>query len=144
MTFADTNPPLPEPTTICQDWWPDINLVDAREVIRISGVITEPRLVEAIQNAIWAVNGELSSWAESYKKTEPGQLQDSRIIGLYKRAIYCYAKAELVERYRDYDMTAAGGRVAEEKDGVADDMRRNLRWAISDILGQSRVTVEAM
>lgn len=144
MTFANASPPTSENKEFSQDWWPDICLDDARNVIRVSDVITNDRLIESIQNAIWSVNNELSDWAINRRQIEPAELTDERLVGLYKRAVYSYAKAELVERYRDYDMTAAGARRADDSDGIADEMRRNLRWAISDILGQSRVTIESM
>lgn len=60
----------------------------------------------------------------------------------YGRAIGCSAKAVLLERYRDYDTTAAGNKKSDQLDSPVDDLRRDARWAISGILGISRNTVE--
>lgn len=148
MSFANaTATPDEEPETIEQVWWPDIDVAAARAVIRISGTITQPRLVEALQNAVWSVNRELRDWQQEQLAGQPDGLADPRQVGLYRRAVYFYAKAELVERYRDYDTVAASGRRDREDtitDDAAADARRNLRWAISDLLGRSRVTVELM
>lgn len=145
MSFANaTATPDEEPETIEQVWWPDIDVAAARAVIRISGTITQPRLVEALQNAVWSVNRELRDWQQEQLAGQPDGLADPRQVGLYRRAVYFYAKAELVERYRDYDTTASGSRDLEDTDATAADARRNLRWAISDLLGRSRVTVELM
>lgn len=149
MTFANASA-APQPPTasdetphvIEQDWWPNIDVADAREVIRISGTVTQVRLVESLQNAVWSVNRELSAWADDQRQTAPTELTDARLVSLYRRAVYCYAKAELIERYRDFDLTGVGSSSAENTDDAAADTRRNLRWAISDILGKSRVTVE--
>ena len=153
MTFANASAFPQDPTTptdvdqtITQPWWPEIKTRDAREIVRISGTVTQERLVEALQNAIWSVNQELAEWSQSRRAANPSEetLTDDRLVGLYRRAVYHYAKAELIERYRDFDMTNAGSSRDEDKIDGADDARRNLRWAISDILGRSRVTVEAL
>lgn len=151
MTFANASAAPQDPTSpdaaphvIAQDWFPDIDVDAARAVIRLSGTITQDRLVESLQNAVWSVNRELAAWADVQRQAAQDELTDARLVGLYRRAIYCYAKAELVERYRDFDLTGAGSARAENIDDVAAETRRNLRWAISDILGKSRVTVELM
>lgn len=150
MSFANaTATPGETPQTITQVWWPDIDVATAREIIRISGTVTQPRLAEALQNAAWAVNRELRNWQPQQLISQPDELTDPRMVGLYLRAVYSYAKAELIERYRDYDATAAasasvGERRAQGTEDAAADARRNLRWAIADLLGRSRVTVELM
>ena len=63
---------------------------------------------------------------------------------LYQRAVYATAKAELIERYRDFDSTDAGQRRAETMELSVDDYRRQARYAIRDILGRPRATVELL
>ena len=60
----------------------------------------------------------------------------------YLRAVGCFAKASLTERYRDFDTTAAGNKKADQLENPIDDLRRDARWAISGILGIGRNTVE--
>lgn len=132
------------PATIEQVWWPDIDLQDARSVLRLTGTVTNARLLESLQNAVYAINDELSQWAVLQRDLEPIDLEDQRLADLYRRAVYFTAKAELSERYRDFDTTAAGERRAENLDNSIDEARRVVRWAISDILGKPRLTVEAL
>jgi hypothetical protein len=68
----------------------------------------------------------------------------SRLVLLYQRAVYATAKAELIERYRDFDSTDAGQRRAEAMELSVDDYRRQARYAIRDILGRPRATVELL
>ena len=56
------------------------------------------------------------------------------------------AQADLAEAYRDIDTTPSGDgkseRVRERIEARIDEHRRALRWAIADIRGQRRTTVE--
>lgn len=148
MSFISVQPPAqseldPETElTISQDWWPDICLSTAREILRLSGTVTNVRLREALQNAAYSINAELSSWRHAQQGIE--SLEDARICALYQRAVFWTAKAELTELYRDYDTTGAGDRHAERLEISIDESRRIARWAVSDILGKPRLMVEAL
>lgn len=159
MSFLATPPVAPATTppaaaTIENDgWWPAIELASVREIVRLNGTVTDLRLQEATQAAMLAINQELAGWkaqqvAQGVEKLSdvpaPRAGGESRLVTLYRRAIYFYAKADLTERYRDFDTTAAGDRRADDLEATINDARRNVRWAVSDILGQSRVTVELM
>ena len=63
-------------------------------------------------------------------------------LQLYLRAVYCLTKANLIERYSDFDSTAKGLKAGEVLGESVDDLRRDARFAIRDILGESHVTVE--
>jgi hypothetical protein len=60
----------------------------------------------------------------------------------YRRAVYSTAGAELAERYRGFDATGSGNANADQLTPTIDEYRRDARWAISDILGLGRTTVE--
>ncbi|MFC3338136.1 head completion/stabilization protein [Paracandidimonas soli] len=132
------------PEAIDQLWWPAVSLQRARQVMRLNGTVTNDRLLEALQNAAYSVNDELQAWSEAQRQAHPDGLPKGRLTNLYLRAVHFYAKAELVERYRDFDATGAGDRRADDHEGIPDEARRNMRWAISDILGKPRATVEAL
>lgn len=150
MSFAvaAADPQNPEsgttPESIQQDWWPDVDLAHARNVMRTNGTVTDDRLHEALRNAAYAVNDELADWSVPLREANADGMPAGRLTDLYLRAVHFYAKAELVERYRDFDTTGAGDRRADDQEGIADESRRNMRWAISDLLGKPRVTVEAL
>ena len=119
--------------------------------MRIDGTITPERLRDALIEAIASVNGELSAWRSARIAEGHATLADvpaekvanaSIHVNRYQRAIGCIAKASLSERYRDFDTTAAGNKKADQLENPIDDLRRDARWAICDILGTRRTTVE--
>jgi hypothetical protein len=155
MTFQVTAsiPVAPEvETDIANDgWFPAISLATAREVMRIDGTIPTTRLRAALVEAISSVNDELESWKQSkilagYATFEavPSLTIDGikRTLHRYHRAVHCLAKANLIERYRDYDSSNEGNKRADDLETNIDDLRRDYRWAISDLLDIPRFTIE--
>ncbi|NLY33944.1 MAG: head completion/stabilization protein [Alcaligenaceae bacterium] len=148
MSFASATPVPRYPLTLQPEnpeiisgegGWPDVDPKIARIVMRLNGTVTLERLVESIENAIQYIQSELAEW----KALQMGDLGPKE-KGLYLRAVYFTAKADLTERYRDFDTTGDGERRVEDLVDAVDDARRNVRWAISDILNQPRITVEAL
>ncbi len=153
MSFIVTAPAAPENETPIDPgpFWPDIGPAAIRTAHRIDGTVTAERLREALIEAIASVNGELAAWRETQQAAGAATLADvpSEIIDTdsihthrYKRAVGCLAKAVLTERHPDFDATGKGERKADALDGTIDDLRRDARWAIADILGVRRTTVE--
>ena len=147
-----TIPAAAEPHPISNDgWWPDLDGEAVRAALRLDSSISAMRLEVALVNAVLSVNREL----DDYKATQlslgyadlaavPGPLIQgvSRPVHLYLRAVYCTAGAELAERYRSYDSSTAGDKNAEELTPSIDEYRRDARWAMRDLLGKGRTTVE--
>lgn len=150
VVTAPADPPA-NPEITSGAFFPTVSLVDLRESARIDGTVTTPRLVEVVVDAIASVNAELKPWRERQLAAGYASLADvpgetvndvSVNVHRYRRAVGCLAKAALMERYRDFDSTARGDRKADVLENPIDDIRRDARWAISDILGVPRVTVE--
>lgn len=155
-------PPSPQPAAapaaigvIENDgWFPDIFLSDMRDAMRLDGTVTDARLVQAVVDAILQVNRELADWQARQVQTGITTLADvpatrinreSRLLAQYRRAVYSTAKADLIERYRDYDSTATSltdKKSMEWLDEAPGAQRRNAQWAIADIVGRSHLTVE--
>lgn len=132
-------------------WFPDIELVTARDAIRLDGTITPLRLREALIEAINSVNDELDTWKQvqitnghTSLESVPSPTVDgiTRNLHRYNRAVFCLAKSNLIERYRDYDSTSEGNKRATELEPGIGDLRRDYRWAVSDISGLSRTTID--
>lgn len=153
MSFVTTSPPAPQAETeiVSSAFWPRIDPAQIREAQRIDSTITAERLRGALIEAIAGVNVELSAWRalrqaegiNSLAEVVADEIDEESIhVHRYRRAVGCIAKANLLERYRDIDTTARGDRKADAMESPIDDLRRDARWAIADILGTGRSVVE--
>jgi hypothetical protein len=153
MSFVTTSPvnDAQEPPIANGDFWPEIDPAQIRDAQRIDSTITPERLRAALIEAMASANVELAAWAAlqvaaghaTLAAVPAIEIDDESIhVHRYRRAVGCLAKANLIERYRDYDTTARGDRKADALENPIDDLRRDARWAISDILGVGRTTVE--
>lgn len=127
-------------------FFPDIRLDHVRKSLRFDGSVTNERLFDAVVNSVLEVNQQLlvlktkkPSFSELATTTVAGQ---SNVEMLYLRAVYASVAAMINEHYRSYDSTGDSQKRAEEMNPVIDEHRRNLRWAIRDLLGISRCTVD--
>ncbi|MDC7675370.1 head completion/stabilization protein [Asticcacaulis machinosus] len=133
-------------------FWPDIDLNNFRDTMRIGGsTIPDPRLIKAIEAAIITVTADLREWRlDKLSEGHPSlaAVSDEEINGekalvvIWKRAVMSFATADLMETHRDVSATNEGAKRAEEQLPTAADHRRNGVHAIRDILGVSRTTVE--
>lgn len=64
------------------------------------------------------------------------------LIYRYKRAVNCLALANLYERYASYDSTNDGEKKMDLLKDSINELRRDARFAISDIIGKRRVDAE--
>lgn len=142
----------PASAVIANDgWFPDIDPALFREQQRIREAVTPARAREALIAAILAVGLDLAGWAAGHRAAGAAKLEEiaapkidgtSKLVLLYRRAVFTAAKAEVVERYRDIDITSAGQRKAEDLDPSVGELRRDSLFAIRDMLGVGRVAVE--
>ena len=141
-----------EQFTLTNDgFWPDIDADQLRASLRLDGTVSKDRLEQAAVNAMLSVNRELANLQAEYQAEGYAKLADvpaahlmgvSGLIHLYRRAVYCTAGAELAERYRSFDATAAGNQRADDLTPSIDEYRRDARYAIRDLLGITHSTVE--
>lgn len=132
-------------------WFPDVDPAAFAARLRLRESIPPARRREALIAAIITVGNDLAAWAKAQLGNGYGTLEDvpaisidgvSRFVTLYQRAVFAYAKAELIEDYRDVDLTGAGQRKAEETDPAPGQLRRDAIYAIRDIMGVGRVVAE--
>lgn len=136
-------------------WWPAIELGALRAACRLDGTVTAARLLHAALAATAGVNAELAPWRAAREleghtslAAVPAPIMNGASIKLhhYQRAIYAAVQADLAEVYREIDTTPQGAgkaeRVTDQLAVKVDDHRRNMRWAISDLIGIRRTTVE--
>lgn len=144
--FIATSPAGTQVTITNDGFFPDVELATLRATLRLDGTVTNARLEAAAISAILSVNLDLAPL-----KTDSGTLADlpgSTINGesvklhLYRRAVSAMTAAELHERYRSYDATNQGSAAADELTPGIDELKRDARFAIRDLLEQMRTTVE--
>ena len=158
MSFlAKVNPPEPGAELPAENdpWFPAIDPAHLRATCRLDGTVTPQRLHHALLQALASVNAELWEFKVSNMLLGHASLADvpagalngeSVKVHHYRRAVYACVQADLAEAYRDMDTTPSGDgkseRVRERIEARIDEHRRALRWAIADIKGQRRTTVE--
>lgn len=143
-------PPAPETVVVNDGFFPDVDPASVRDVARIPTSITPARLRAAILGGIMSAEIDLRQFAANcraagYAKLAdvPADQLDGQSVQLirYQRAVALFAKAELIERHRDFDTTSAGGNQADELTPSIDELRRDAIHAIRDMLGQLRTGV---
>lgn len=130
-------------------FFPSISLTEFRNQARLDGTVTATRLKDAVIEAMASVNQELDSLKQQYQtQGDFSQILCTQINGenlmvyRYRRAVTCLALANLYERYTSYDTTNDGEKKAELLNESIDELRRDARFAISDLLKIRRVNVE--
>ena len=152
MSFFAAEPsPVPGQTIVSHAFWPIIDTAQLREVMRLDGTVTDARLAHAAINAVANVNADLSMWKaqqvnhgyQVLAEIPAEQINNqSVLLHHYARAVYCLARANLIERLRDYDATKQGETRAESLEQTIIDLRRDARFAVRAILGIPHTTVE--
>ncbi|MDG6881045.1 Phage head completion protein (GPL) [Phocoenobacter uteri] len=132
-------------------FFPDISLAHARNSMRIDGTVTHQRLLMALVEAMATVNQDLKDFRKQCQADNIATLAeaDDEVINgqsvleqRYLRAVYCYAVANLYERYSSYDLTRDGENKSELLNQSVDELRRDAQYAIKDILGEIRIIAE--
>lgn len=132
-------------------FWPDLDISEFRAEMRTDGTVTPARLRQAVLTAIAEVNAELFDFKQrqmgaGYTSLAevPADVIDgeSQRLQLYRRAVWCWTKATLTERYRDFDATASGNKKADEMVTTVDDLWRDVNWSLSRLQDKPRMIVE--
>lgn len=130
-------------------FYPDLAVADFRKAMRVDSLATPERAEFALRSALMEVNRRLIAFQRANEHllklanvpAAYGQPADEK-RELYRRAVFALAKASLIERYRDYDSSAKAQGRADQLEENIDELRRDAAWAISDLVGRSRATVE--
>lgn len=151
-SFVANASPVPKQQPVTAGtFWPEIDIGVMRETVRVAGDVPAARMRATVVMAVMSVTRELETWQAAKVAAGYASLADvpaaevdgvSRLVQLYLRAVYCATAVELHERYRSYDATAQGNQRADDLAPTIDEIRRDLRNAISDLIGARRVTVE--
>ncbi|MBZ6769371.1 head completion/stabilization protein [Klebsiella oxytoca] len=144
---------VPEQAEVIKNtpFWPDVDLLEFRSVMRTDGTVTSPRLKQLILSAMSEVNAELFTFRQAQQALGyqtlaevPADMLDGKSERLhhYYNAVFCWARAQVNERYQDYDATASGVKRGDELAEASGDLWRDARWAISRVQDAPHCTVE--
>lgn len=143
--------PAPLGTLSAGGFWPAIDLAKLRAAIALDGSVTAARITHAATDALASVIDELAAWSLAQQTAGHDTLDSvpavlingvSVQLSRFERAVYAYAKANLIERYADADATGRAERGEPGRRLQADEYRRDGLHALRDILGVSRMTSE--
>lgn len=151
---GNSTSPQPAPSIkqvlVNDGFWPDIDMMDMRECVRIIGDVTDSRVIDCTRIAVLDVNDELKQWkaaqlAQGYSTLAdvPAAQVDGQSAWMfyYLRAVYHTVDADLVEQYQNFDTTGTGEKRVQELNERKASARRNKRWTISKILNKRKVKV---
>lgn len=155
MTGLMSSPvPVSEPAdavVVADGWFPPIAIADVRDRLRLGeGVVTTPRLTEAIEGAMVHALRELFDWRTKHvlaglvilEEVTDLMLNDRNYaVLLWERIVRYFAGADLAADYRDISATDQGLDRAAEKDITSDELRRRALAAVADLrsIGGDRV-----
>lgn len=143
--------PAGEAPIVNDGFFPDVDPTLFAREMRVRDAVTPERRRRALIDAIITVANQLAAWRDRQRLAGVASLADvpspaidgeSRLVQLYRTAVFSEAKAKLVERYRDADITRAGKDQVEDLDPSIGELRRDSVYAVRDILGVGRVAVE--
>lgn len=154
MSFVSSPPstaPAPADLIAGDAFWPGVSLAGFRDSARIPTQVTDARARDALRGAMLSVRGELAAFQRDAIANGAAALvdiDDSQVDGesalelLYRRAIFAFAAADLIETHNDISATNDGRDRSEDRAVSACEHRRNATHAIRDILGVPRTSVE--
>ena len=133
-------------------WFPNLSVAAVRNAMRLDGTVTPERLRHALVTAMGDINRQLRDYKveqlaagkASLANVAPDDKLDGkpRLVHCYLTAVMSWAKATLIERYRDFDTDGSSNRREQDHQQGEAEERRNAHWAVRDILGQTHTTVE--
>lgn len=147
------NPEQPEDygTIIINDFYPIIDVNDFVAVCRISlGLVTKERIYMALTtSAIWCDNQLLSKKFDCQAQNIDKLIDipatkianESSIVHNWRRALYFYANALLIETNTDISATSEGINHVHDKHIIRNDLRANAIEAIRAIYELPRARV---
>lgn len=147
MTGLISSPvPAPDPAgaqVVADDWFPPVKLGDVRDRLRLGeGVVTNARLIEAMEGGMVHAFRELADWRTARVlagATSLDQVTDQSLNGrnyavlLWERIVRYFAGADLAADYRDVTATDQGLDRSAEKDLTSDELRRRALAAVADL-----------
>lgn len=131
---------------IVNAWWPEISLVNARQIIRVNSDVPEPRLRNVLTTAMFRANRDLNDFKAANIEKGVASVDDldnsEEIKHHYLTAVFSYCEADLINTYRDYDTSGKGHDRADEFEERIASLLANARRAMNVIKNKPFSVVE--
>ncbi len=130
------------------DFYPDLSTGEFRDIYRIPADLPQNTVVDQLRLAVVRVVQALSSWqsiqeAATLAEVDQPEVDDiGHLVLLWKRAVYCEAKAEILRETSTVDRREAAENAAKSGEDTEDKYREFAQDAIRQIVGMERVTIE--
>lgn len=145
LIFTPPSPASPADSKVTVDgWFPDINVNDLRERVRMGeNIVPHERLIAAIEGAVLTALRNLAAWRAVHASTGianlaavPDTVQingEPRTVILWQRIIRHYTAAQIADEYRDLIATDQQIQRGEEQVITGDQHRRYGHHAVADL-----------
>lgn len=149
MTFIPANGPATDDLIVANDgWYPDISVAVMKAETGLVDVFGPARIAAVLAAAMIEVNASISAWRAARPEASLDDVPAmsygdiSEKVLLYRTAVTCRARAELLASTRDYDSTKSGHARADALEATADDWQRRSIEALARLTGRPRTTVD--
>lgn len=132
-------------------FWPDLNVAEFQQGYRLPGEYLVELLVDGITLAMGEVNVDLAcrkaSWQAAgisrVETADPMILPERTFMAVsYKRAVYCRAKAYLLNQFATFIRRDSAENLAKEAPQTHEQFLSFSQQAVRLIQGRSRITAE--
>lgn len=130
---------------------PDLSVAEMGNFVRVPPQLSHEIAQSELRRSMIAVNEDIMPWINTQTAAEHATLTDVPqdvygevpvLVTLYKSAVYHMAKAGLLEKTRDTDLTSEGADNSDTADEAATDSYRAARQAIAQLTGRRVANVE--
>lgn len=151
MSWDQPTNTVPENVTIVAgNFWPDVTTGEFRDLYRIPAELPQNTVVDHLRLAAVRVRAALKSWASLQEAATLVEVDQEEIDGtgelvmLWRRAVYCDAKAEILRETVTVDRRAEAENAAKSAPETEEKYREFSQDAIRQIVGMQRVTIELL
>lgn len=149
MSFSGKPTTVVEQTIENNGFWPDLSLAEYQKAYRLPGEYLSDVLVTQLELAMGEVNQDLRklmlSWQDigitEVATADPRLLEERAYkVKLYKRAVYCRAKATALTDYATVTRREVAENTGKEAPERADTFLAFSQQAVRALQGRSRIT----
>jgi hypothetical protein len=151
MSFSGRPTTLIDQSIINDGFWPDLDVAEFQKGYRLPAEYLVDLLIDGISFAMGEVNVDLARRKAQWQAAgitdvataDPTVLQErSFMVASYKRAVYCRAKAYLLQQFATVNRRESAENLAKEAPQTHEQFLSFSQQAVRLIQGRSRVTAE--